>query len=536
MIFLVELGVHDGVSASTIYVDTDGTTSGPTDTPANQYYMPRLKPGFSIERHMFSGGDGISGGTLSGQSSVGYGNLSVINGTPYGGPELIDNWKDLAFRTVTIKSLANSSQEFGQAVTRYIGKVAQLVSTNALNGFDVGLYDRRDDLDKPLLTSAYLGTTTSGGQFTIEGNTDLKDKIKQKVWGKKNNVECIQVNAFDLAYQSSDGPVNSQTVYDGAVALINDGNVGSVAAMFAATILAGHYLTCNSSGVFRLGAKAIKAVTADVVEGVTAADRTRAQIAKRMMAWHQANYPGITCTLAPADVTALDVLSSAEHGIVVKDTETALSSITRVLSGAWMLPQSNSSSVFNLGRFDAPSGTAVKSYDLDDNIGGDPERIETGDDGKGIPAYKVVVKGDQLDIVQTGDEIFGVVADTNPTRVAYLGQEWRQAIAQDTAVLTQFPNAPVITVETCMVNPADLATEAARVLALYKVKRDMYRIRVPMSDTIVVDPGVGEVIELTSRNGRMGLGAEPGSGKLHRVVGKVDDFADLPTLTLEAWG
>lgn len=536
MIFLFEFDVHDGVSARTIYIDTDGTTSGPGDTPANQYYIPRVKSGGSIERHMFTGGDGVSGGTLSGRSSAGFGNISVINGTPYGSPELIDDWKDLSFRTVTIKSLTDRVQAFSQAVTRFVGKVAQLVSTNALDGYDIGIYDRTDDLDRPLLTSAYAGTTTAGDQFTIEGNADLKGKIKQKVWGTKHSVECIQVNAFDGAWQVSDGPVKSMVLYDGGIALTNDGNVGSISAMFAATILPAHYLTCNAAGVARLGTVPVKALTADVVEGDTAADRTRAQIAKRMVAWHQTNYPDLPVSIDSADVSALDALSNAEHGIIVKDTETALSAITRVLSGAWMLPQSDSASVFNIGRYDAPSGVPVKTYDLDDNIGKNPERIETGDDARGVPAYKVIVKGDQLDVVQGGDALFGFVSDSDPTRAAYLGEEWRQAIAEDTAVLTQYPAAPVITVETCMINPADFATEAARLLALYKVRRDMYRITVPMSANHADDPGIGEVIELTSRMGRMGLGTETGLGKLFRVIGRVDDFAELPTLILEALG
>ena len=40
---------------------------------------------------MFGSGDGVSSGTTGGQSEVGFGNISVLNGTPYGASDLIDH-------------------------------------------------------------------------------------------------------------------------------------------------------------------------------------------------------------------------------------------------------------------------------------------------------------------------------------------------------------------------------------------------------------------------------------------------------------
>ena len=84
-------------------------------------------------------------------------------------------------------------------------------------------------------------------------------------------------------------------------------------------------------------------------------------------------------------MTALDTVNAAECGIVVRDTETALYAIMRVLNsiGAWMLPQSDNATMFDPGRLDLPSGTAVATYDFDDNIGGNPERIESGERQQG---------------------------------------------------------------------------------------------------------------------------------------------------------
>jgi Concanavalin A-like lectin/glucanases superfamily len=538
MIFLVEFGVHDGETASKLYVSTHGISSGPNDNPPNQYYAARMASVGRIERAMFGAGDGVSGGTTTGRSEVGFGNISVLNGTSHGLDELIDHWKDLAFREVVIRSLASDAQPFAQAATRFIGSVEQLVSTNALEQYDIVLHDRLQNIDKPLLINTYLGTTTEGGLGTVEGDVDLKDAIKQKVWGTVHNCRVTDVNHFDLVWQVSDGPVVSILVYDGGVLLINDGDVATLAGLFSTPVDGGHYTTCNALGLFRTGVSPVGTVTADVVEGTTAADRTAAQIAKRMLQWFEDMYDE-DLSLSNSDVAALDAINPAECGIVVRDTETAIDAIMRVLNsvGAWMLPQSNSPTMYNIGRLDPPDDDEpVASYDFDDSIGGNPQRVESGDDSKGVPCWRVTVRYDQLDTVQQSSDLFGVVTENDPIRTQYLGLEWRQAIVEDEAVLTVWPNAPTIQVDTRLISQAAAAAEAERLLALHGVKRDIWRIVVPMSVNPQDDPGVGEAVELTSRSGRMGLGREIGESQTFRVLGRVDDFDEVPVLTLTVWG
>lgn len=537
MIFLIEFDVHNGTEASKLYVATHGIRTAPTDTPADQYFEPRLHSAGRIERSMFGNGDGLSSGTTGGRSEVGFGNISVVNGSSFGLDEYIDHWKDLAFRTVTIKSLPNVAHAYVLAVTRFVGAVEQLVSTNALDGYDIIVHDRLQDLDKPLLIDSYLGTTTAGGQGTADGGADQTDQIKQKVWGVVHNVGAVDVNHYDLVWQVSDGQVASIIIYDGGVALTPDSNVGSLASLFDAIIAPGHYVTCADLGLVRLGSPAQGAVTADVIEGVNAADRTAAQIAQRMLQWFNAMY-GTSLALTTSEVTALDALNSAQCGLIVRDTESAFDAIMRVLSsiGAWMLPQSNSATMFDVGRLDLASGTAVASYDFDDAINGSPQRVESGDDGKGVPAWKVIVKYDSLAVVQTSSDLFGVVVENDPVRAQYLATEWRQASAENGDILVQWPNAPTITVETRLVSQVDAQAEANRLLDLYGTARDIWRITVPMSDIFADDPGVGEVVELTSRGGRMGLGPESGEGQLFRCIGRADDFDAVPLLTLTLYG
>ncbi len=536
MIYVIRLGVHDGSSAQTLYIGTDGYNSRPSDTPANQNFRERVALAGSIERHMFSS-DGISGGKTGGQFGVATGTVNVKNGRLYGGEDLIDDWINYSFRTIQIESLIDTTQALSQSKIRFIGTVKQLVSTSAISQYDLPINDRLSDLDRPLLINSYLGTTTAGGQGTADGDVDLKDQTKAKLWGTNHNVACTIANAYDLIYQVSDGAVSSIVVYDGGVGLTNTGDFGSISAMLAATVTPGQYCTCLTLGLFHLGGNPAGLLTADVVEGSSTALRTAGQIASRMMAWFQSMYPAYTVSMDAASVTALDVLNSAECGIRVEADETALSAFGRLLNsvGAYLLPKNDSASVFIVGRFDEPTDPAVATYDIDDSLGGEIERIETGDEGKGIPAYKIIVKYDHLGVVQKSSDVFGVVQD-NPSRVSYLSSEWRQAIAQNTGLLVQWPQSPTITSETCMVTQAAAEAEAARLLALYSVRRDCYRIRVPMSDDPADDPDIGDTVELISRDARLGLGTDPGDGKNFVCIGRTDDFEDFPTITLILWG
>lgn len=533
MLFLVEFGTHDGSSAGKLYYATEGYQSKPSDTPANQAYDGRLPSAGSIERHMFSGGDGLSGGTTSGTSSVGVGSITINNGAPYNTDEYIDFIRSISLRDVTIKRIVSPIDTLSSATTLFVGKAGQIDSTRALDTITVSLRDRLQDINKPLLINRYAGTTTSSG-LGIEGEVDLKDKIKPKLWGRRNNIPVIAVNVYDLIYQVSDGAVSAiSAVYDGGIPLTSAGDSGDLSALLSATVIPGQYATCLALGIVRLGGQAFGQITADVTEGATLSDRTAGQIVSRMLAWHQSMYPETSVTLYPGTVAALDALNSAECGIYLPDTRNTLDAISSVLNsiGGWVLPISSDASAFQLGRFDIPSDTAVASFDLDDNIGGTPDLAATSDDGSGIPVYKVIVNYDQIGTVQTGNQLFG---DVSADRRSYLGDEWRQAVAQNLSVLTQYPNASILTVNSALLSQTAAATEAARLLAIHSVRNEIIRMKLDYDDASGCD--LASVVELRSRHGRFGLGADIGAGRKYRVLGRVDNLDDKPTIELDLWG
>lgn len=533
MAFLVEIGTHDGMSAGTLYYSTEGYQSKPSDTPSNQAYDDRLPSAGSIERHMFSGGDGLSGGTTSGTSSVGIGSITINNGAPYDTDEYIDFIRGISLRDVTIKRVVNLTDTLASATTLFVGKAGQIDSTRALDSLSVSIRDRLQDLNKPLLINRYAGTSTSIG-LGIEGEVDLKDKVKPKLWGRRNNIPVIAVNVYDLIYQVSDGPVSAiSAVYDGGITLTNVGDFGNLSALLGATVIPGQYATCVASGIFRLGGQAFGQITSDVTEGAALSDRTAGQLVSRMLAWLQSMYPEVFVTLYPGTVTALDALNNAECGVYLPDTQNALEAVSGVLNsiGGWILPISANASAFQMGRFDLPSGTAAASFDLDDNIGGAPDLAGTSDDGSGIPVYKVIVKYDQIGATQNGSQLFG---DVSAARRSYVESEWRQAVAQDISVLTQYPNASTLTVNSALLSQAAAEAEAARLLAIHSVRNEIIRMKLDYDYASICD--VASIVELRSRHGRFGLGSEIGAGRKYRVLGRVDNFDSSPTITLDLWG
>jgi len=527
MIHLVTLQAHDGVSVRTIYLATMPYTSFPSDTPSNQFFSDRLEDAGLFARHMFSGGDGFSGGTTSGRSEVGYGDIVVVNNKPYGYDELLDDWITWAFHgyPITIQTVADDTTQLSDAETIFTGTIEQIVSTDALNQFTLKIHDRLADLDKPLLTSRYLGTTTSGGiNPGAEGNADIKDQVKPKIFGRCQNVPCVPVNVYELIYQVSDGAVNSIAVYDGGVALTLTSNFSTLAALRAATLVPGQYATCLALGLFRLGGKAQFEVTADVVEGSSAASRTIAQLILKML-----THFGMTSSdWTAATFTALDALNSAECGIRIEGDETALDAISRVASqgGVWFAP--NALGKYEVGRLDAPAeGDAVATFDLEDNLDNPPQRIETGDSGKGIPAYRVTVLYDRVHLVMKFSQLAGSVS---AERVAYLGEEYRSVTVEDSSVLTKYPDAPKLTITTNFATQAAALAEATRVLNLRKVLRDMYAFELPAETA--EDVQIGSTVMIESADGRMGLE----DGKPFIAVARQDSRKDIPTISFEFWG
>lgn len=508
-IFLLEIDAWTGTAVERLHLATKSYTTSPSDTPPNTFYDGRIVDLGSMQRSLFG-----NGGTL-GPASVSTSAITLANADG-----VLDPWLDYGFdgRRLAIINLDGP----GSVVFR--GTVQSLDTSDAPRTMRLRIRDRLAELDKPLLTERYLGTTVASAA-TAEGNADLKDALKQRVFGSAY-VAGKLVNEFDLIWQFSAGEVFSLTVYDGGEPLTNIGDFGSIASLRAATIPAGRCATCLALGLVRLGGLPGKGVTADVVEGAIAADRTAAQIALRIFDLY-----GIDVADIDSDsFDDLDDFNDAEVQIFVDADESCLSVLNKVVGSIGGAICHNNAGLFQVKHGAAPTGTAEQMFTLRDVLTeGQTFGLASGptNEGDGVPVWSVTVNWGRIWQVQGVGDLGGDPASlTDPVgglaRREFLGKAIRTAVAQDAGVKTAHPRAGEIIVDTLLTSQAAAEAEAARLLALYKVRRDRPVVPLPFEDAKDIE--IGDVVDLDARdiNRRPRFGW--GVAKSFRVVGRKDDF------------
>ncbi|MBB4146020.1 hypothetical protein [Rhizobium rhizoryzae] len=514
--YLVEIEAHDGASVKTLRVSTCGYVTGPGDTPANAIYDAQISDAGSFSASFFGAA------RTMGSAEVGYGDLVLANADG-----ALDDWLDYAFdgRPIVVRRIEGRNAPFSSAVTIMTGTVQSLDSTSARTSLRLRIYDRRLVLDKPLQTSRYGGTTTSGGP-TADGNADLKDKIKPLVFGRVFSVPATPVNPFDLIYQVHDGAVASIQAYDGGVALQAGADFPSVAALQAAAIVPGTFATAKALGLFRIGFSPAFDVTADVVEGASLAERYPASIASRIMA-------RMGLGNADRDATsfaALDAAAPVECGIFLDSETNALDAIDKVLSSVGGAIVPDAFGVFEAGRVSVPA-SPVQTLTMHDVLadggdqgGGSFGVIANPDTDGGVPVWRVVIKYRQVHQVQDRSRTAGVLTDEQRT---FLAAEWREVVAEDATIKERYKLATEITLETAIANQADAQSEATRKLGLYGVNRFV----------LSLDAAIAEVAALTlgaSVNAVLPLGSFA-AGKTMLVIGR-NDQRSSERVTLTLWG
>lgn len=225
------------------------------------------------------------------------------------------------------------------------------------------------------------------------------------------------------------------------------------------------------------------------------------------------------------DIDALDTANSAEIGVYVNDTASALTVMDQVAEsiGAWF--GFDNLGVLRMGRLIAPAGTPV-AYLTAANILDTLERVTPSDDTNGLPTYRVTVLHQKNYTVQTT----GVATSVNNARLAWLAEAHRKAPDEDPSIKTQFLTATPIERTTLLVDAAAAATEATRLLTLLKVKRSMFKLDVRLDDIALLQAlDLGKVVSVTyPRYGFSG-------GKLMIILGMQVDFQDN-SAKLTLWG
>lgn len=516
--YLVEIEAYDPTEDEvvTLRFSSGGYNTSPEDDPANAHFSPRLVVPGDYSRALFG-----TGGT-SGAIDVGAGVTELINAD--GG---LDHLIDHAFDgyPITIMALDRGAQ-WDDRVTVFAGTMETVDFT--WRRLKISIRDRLAALDKPLQTVLFAGTTVAGGMNEAEGGPDdLKGKPKPLCYGAPRQVEAVSSNVYDEIFSLGQNGLDSVTeVRDGGVALTYSGNnYTTVAALRGASISSGQYSTARNLGLVRTGAAPAKILTAAPVKGANAAARTAGQLARLILL--QMGLVEDTDFLA-SDVAALDVANDAEIGYWIgAEEQTALAALTAILGsiGATCVPDREG--VFRLYRFEAPSGTAVATFtdaEITEKQATGIERLATGDKGSGVPAWRVSLRYGYNGAVMKRDALDVSVSDAFK---AFASEEWRTAVAEDSAVKDIHLLSPELTFDTYLIAEADAQAEAARLLALHGVRRD--RFLVPVKSYLAEGVDLNSVVTL--KTSRFGLS----EGRDFRVIGLAENLESGIT-TLDIWG
>lgn len=504
----LEAAIDAAGTIKKFYMSTANFVTSPTDTPAHIAFDPALEDPGSIGFHVFSNGE------TTGDTQIEKGEMIVKNADG-----AFDAWVNYGFdgRPIVVRQGSGGAYPSSFPVV-FVGTV-EGVQTQG-NKVIVSIRDKQRLFDEPALTNTYGGTNALPNGVDGTAN-DIKGKTKPKTFGKVFNVSPPQVNTSKLTFQVNDGAVASIDAYDRGVALTLSSDYATSTALNAATLTTGTYATCLAEGFFRLGGSPTGTVTADVVQGATAGVRTAAQLLTALAL--SAGLSG--AEISAADATALDALNSTEVGCYIEKDDTFKDHMDAIASsiGAWYC--FDGAGVMRMGRLSDPS-TMTSALDIAEyDLIGRPERRYGR--SSGLPAYRVVVNHTKIYTTQESD-VAGSVTDA---RREFLKNEYRNEKAEDISVKTQFKLAQVLEVPTLLTSSSAASTEAARLLGLFKPRRDFFEVVVPSALAQSVGLRLGSCVTLFyNRFGLSGGKKFVTLGIRYELAGKV------PKAVLTLWG
>jgi hypothetical protein len=505
---LIELtaAVDEFGTLQTFYVSDEPFQTSPTDSPADTAFDDTLIDAGSIGLHTYSAGR-VGGATLLETGDIEIGNADGV----------YDHWINQSFggQPVVIRQ-GEGGQYPVDFRTRLTGSIASVDAT--LDKIVVRIMDKAAILDRSVLTDVFAGT--NAGPVGLEGGPDdIKGRVKPRVYGKVANISPPCVNTSMQVYRVSDRPVWAiSQVYAGGGALGVGADYPTVTALIAATIAEGYFATCVAEGLFRLGSSPLGGVTADVQEDAEAFNMTAGEIVAQLAA----DAGLAVAAIAAEDIGELNAAAPYVVGLYL-DGETSFREAMDMLVtsiGSWFA--FDAVGVLRVGQLTAPSAEPVADILEDEILAGFERRVANGD---GVPLWRVRVRYGRNWTVQNGD----LVGSVDDARRAYLGEEYRVAAAEDVSVKIQFAKAQELVVDTLLADEADALAEAARLLSIHKVRRDIFSVPIPAD---MLPSGAGDLMDtLRLEHGRFGLSA----GRNFRVLGRTPEFGN-DRLILELWG
>jgi hypothetical protein len=444
---------------------TAGYATLPTDSIPNQPFRGVLQS-FSFDRSIMQ--------QDIGQFTTGTGTMTINN------QDANYDFLPLSYaidgRPITLK-IGDRRKSYDDAFP-----LARLTATGwniATDLITVNLVDFSYKLNVPMQTNVY------GGSGDADGGADVAGKRKPLVFGNAMNISPLLVVPSLLIYQAHDGAMQSiDAVYDRGVPMTSGGDVASYAALAAASVAGGHFVTCLALGLFKLGTAASGTVTSDVK-----GDNSDGYIVRTadIVRWALRNRTTLDDP-DDLDTASFDAVNAAQpapidYFIGPDDSPTVAAFIQNVMGGIGGWGGHRLDGTFEVRIFSAPTGNPVDFYTRQDMIdangaaeeGTDPLQRLPLPDAYNPPRWRWRVPYARSWTVQT--DLAGAVTSS---RNAFVSQDTRLAEASSVTIQTDHPFAQdADPVQAYFSLQADAQTEAVRLIALWKTTRAIYQFPAP---------------------------------------------------------
>jgi len=478
--YLVILTPYDlGAGAeTTVYLSDRGYVSSPSESPANTYFEPRVIEALNFERAMFQSTK------LGGNSTPSFGAIELANAD--GGLDAFSGyaWDDRGVEVKVGEKGANLSQHF----TIFKGQ-SKSVEFDDLQ-VRIVIRDGQDKFTRTFPPNTYAGT---GGN---EGSAIMQGVSKPITLGEVFNITPILVDESSAVYQ------------------VHDGQIQSIVAVYENGVATTGFTADLANGRFTMSGTVTGVITCDV-KGAKPSGSYK-ETASDILRLLAVQYGGLSDPgdIDTASFTALDAAISAPLGLYVPTRTSVLETMDKIANTVGAFYGFNRTGKFNVGRVIAPSGTADLELDSFSIIELDRLPTET-------PTSTVIVKYKKNYTVLTEDVLGSGAADPD-----FFQRSGASVEAKDSSVEAIYPNARFLDVDSAFAASTDAATEATRLLNLYKVQRDVYRIRCKAQPFTLK---LGDIVKITFS--RYSLN----SGKLFTVISLFEDAA-ISEVELELWG
>ena len=400
-----------------------GFVTGPTETPADTLYIPRITQPALLRRNIPIPGADITSTKLS------YGELVLANTD--GGLDYLTQL-DFSGRSITLRCGVGPLYPADFPIE--LVAVVDDVKIN-MSEVSVKIKSPRINWDQPITTAVYGGTNSGGAG--IDGDANLKGTLKPVCFGAVYLMSPVLVNSSKLIYQYHTPGIIAPTVnymepflkyaFEGGTLMASGAGYTSQADMEANAPAAGSFRVWYGGGCIRLGSSPSKKLAVSVASGshccfwylLEALIRGPGGVVDNGFGISQVSTSGFYNDSIVTDD------SIASYGLVLQQGDTLSGVIDRLCHSAGYWWGFRKSGMFCVGE-----------YISDDSIAATltADRIKSFDRNTAPMYWRVTMNCQKNNAVHSDSDFAGT---TTLEERQYMSREWTQGFRQDVNIQTR---------------------------------------------------------------------------------------------------